>query len=244
MLERWSAGLYLDEVHILQSFPDPTLFFYYYKGDVEDSVLPRHDHDLEGATAAVSALRDSNVLRVLLPVSLNDDQEGPNLARQALSSSYQLAAQETFGPWQVELYSRPYPEAWLLLEEGFANGLVLERVQVSPQWPPAGGRLVVHMEWRGDHAALTGGEKIFLHLVDESGNLIAQWDPEFRMVSAEHWIAAAMPIPSKVPDGSLRLLAGLYDVSVEGAPRIMTDSGEDALQIAFFRFTDCDVCGR
>ena len=63
MLERWSAGLYLDEVHILQSFPDPTLFLYYYQGDVEDSVLPRHDHDLEGATEAVNALRDSNVLR-------------------------------------------------------------------------------------------------------------------------------------------------------------------------------------
>ncbi len=244
VLERWSAGLYLDEVHIIQSFPDPTFFLYYYEGDVENSVLPRHDHDLEGATEAVNALRDSNVLRVILPVSLSDDQEGPNLARQALASTYQLAGQETFGPWQVELYSRPYPESWLLLEEEFANGLVLERVQVSPQWPPAGGRLVVHMAWRGDPSGLTGGEKVFLHLVDESGNLIAQWDPEFRMKSADHSVAAAMPIPSVVPDGSLRLLAGLYDVSVEGAPRILTNSGEDVLQIAFFRFTDCDVCGR
>ena len=244
VLERWSAGLYLDEVHVLQSFPDPTLFLYYYKGDVENSVLPRHDHDLEGATEAVNALRDSNVLRILLPVSLNHDQEGPDLARKALASSYHLAGQETFGPWQVELYSRPYPEAWLLVEAEFVNGLILKRVEVSPQWPPAGGRLVVHMEWRGDPSVLTGGEKIFLHLVDESGNLIAQWDPEFRMESADHSIAAAMPIPSEVPDGSLRLLAGLYDVSVEGAPRILTDWGEDAVQIAFFRFTDCDVCGR
>lgn len=244
VLERWSAGLYLDEVHLLQSFRDPTLFLYYYRGDVENSVLPRHDHDLEGATAEVNALRDGNVLRILLPVSLNDDQEGPNLARQALASSYQLAGQETFGPWQVELYSRPYPEAWLLVETEFVNGLVLERVEVSPQWPPAGGRLVVHMQWRGDPSVLTGGEKIFLHLVDETGNLIAQWDPEFRMEGAEHSIAAAMPIPSEFPDGSLRLLAGLYDVSVEGAPRILTDSGEDTVQIAFFRFTDCDVCGR
>ncbi|MDE0198044.1 MAG: glycosyltransferase family 39 protein [Caldilineaceae bacterium] len=244
VLEGWSAGLYLDEVHILQSFPDPTLFLYYYRGEVEDSVLPRHDHDLKGATEAVNALRDSNVMRVILPVSLNDDQEGPNLARQALASSYLLTGQETFGAWQVELYSRPNPEAWLIVEVEFANGLVLERAEVSPQWPPAGGQLVVHMEWRGDPSALTGGEKIFMHLVDESGNLVAQWDPEFRMESANHSIAAAMPIPSEVPDGSLRLLAGLYDVSVEGAPRILTDSGEDVVQIAFFRFTDCDVCGR
>lgn len=244
VLEGWSAGLYLDEVHVLQSFPDPTLFLYYYQGDVEHSVLPRHDHDLKGATEAVNALRDSNVMRIILPVSLNDDQEDPNLTRQALASSYLLAGQETFGPWQVELYSRPNPEAWLIVDVEFVNGLVLERAEVSPQWPPAGGRLVVHMEWRGDPSTLTGGEKIFLHLVDESGSLIAQWDPEFRMANAEHSIAAAMPIPSEVPDGSLRLLAGLYDVSIEGAPRILTDSGEDAVQIAFFRFTDCDVCGR
>ena len=244
VLERWSAGLYLDEVHILQSFPDSTLFLYYYQGDVENSVLPRHDHDLEGAKEAVNALRDSNVLRIILPVSLNGDQEGPDLARLALAGSYHLAGQETFGSWQVELHSRPYPEAWLLVETGFVNGLILERVEVSPLWPPAGGRLVVHMEWRGDPSVLTGGEKIFLHLVDESGNLIAQWDPEFRMESADLSMAAAMPIPSEVPDGSLRLLAGLYDVSIEGAPRILTDSGEDSVQIAFFRFTDCDVCGR
>lgn len=244
VLERWSAGLYADEVHILQSFPDPTLFLYYYTGDVEDSVLPRHDHDLEGAVEAVKALQESDILRIILPVSLNDGQEGADLARQALASSYRLAGQETFGDWLVELYSRPYPEAWRLFDLEFANGLVLERAQVSSQFPPAGGRMVVHMEWRGDPAALTGGEKIFLHLVDETGSLIAQWDPELRMESAHHWTAAAMPIPSSLPAGSLRLLAGIYDVTVEGAPRILTASGEDSLLLVYFHVSDCDVCGR
>ena len=244
VLERWSAGLYPDEVHILQSFPDPTLFLYYYTGDVEDSVLPRHDHDLNSATEAVNALRESDILRIILPVNLNDAQEGPNLARQALAGSYQLAGQKTFGPWLVELYSRPNPEAWRLFDVEFANGLVLERAQVSPQFPPAGGRMVVHMEWRGDPAALTGGEKIFLHLLDENSNLVAQWDPEFRMYGAKQSTAAAMPIPSTLPAGSLRLVAGLYDVTVEGAPRVLTSAGEDSLQLAYFHVTDCDVCGR
>jgi len=244
VLERWSAGLYADEVHILQSFPDPTLFLYYYTGDVEDSVLPRHDHDLEGAIEAVKALQESDILRIILPVSLNDGQEGADLARQALASSYRLAGQESLRDWLVELYSRPYPEAWRLFDLEFANGLVLERAQVSSQFPPAGGRMVVHMEWRGDPAALTGGEKIFLHLVDETGNLIAQWDPELRMESANHWTAAAMPIPSSLPAGSLRLLAGIYDVTVEGAPRILTASGEDSLLLVYFHVSDCDVCGR
>ncbi|MXY95708.1 MAG: phospholipid carrier-dependent glycosyltransferase [Caldilineaceae bacterium SB0664_bin_27] len=243
-VDSWSAGLNPEQVRILQSFSDPTFFLYYYKGDVEDSVLPLHDQDLEEAEEAVRLMRQSNIQRIILPVSLNDDQEAPNLARRALSSSYQLAGQEAVGPWLVELYSRPRQEDWRLFDLEFANGLVLERAQVNPAFPPAAGRLVVHLEWRGDLANLTGGEKIFLHLLDETGRLVAQWDPELRMDSASHSTAVAMPIPSALPAGSLRLVAGLYDVTVEGAPRILTGSGEDSVQLAYFHVSDCDVCGR
>ena len=38
----------------------------------------------------------------------------------------------------------PIPQLWRLLNVKFANGLTLERAQVSPDFPPAGGRLVVH----------------------------------------------------------------------------------------------------
>ena len=53
----------------------------------------------------------------------------------------------------------PHPQQWRILGVRFANGLTLERAQVSPDFAPGGGRLVVHMEWSGDPAALTGGEK-------------------------------------------------------------------------------------
>ena len=75
----------------------------------------------------------------------------------------------------------------------------MERAQVSPDFPPGGGRLVVHMEWSGDPAALTGGEKLFLHLLDESGNLVAQWDPDFQMEGSRLLTSVAMPIPSTLP---------------------------------------------
>ncbi len=244
VVENVSAGMNPAQVHIIRSFPDPTFFLYYYRGEVEDSVLPRHDQGIEDATEAVGRMRQNGVRRIILPVSLNDDQEAPNLARKAVSSSYRLAGQETVGPWLVELYSSPSDEEWRILEAAFANGLVLERAQVNPGFPPAGGRMVVHMEWRGDFAKLTGGEKIFLHLLDETGNLVAQWDPELRMESGRHSTAAAVPIPPTLPAGSLRLVAGLYDVTVEGAPRILTDTGEEWVQLAYFHVTDCDVCGR
>ncbi|MDE0633245.1 MAG: hypothetical protein OXH73_17200 [Caldilineaceae bacterium] len=244
MLERWSAGLDPAEAHFIQSFPDPTVFIYYYAGEVENSVLPRHDHDIEGAVDAVNVLREEGVQRIILPVSLDQDQEAPNMAREALSGSYQLAGQETVGPWLVELYSRPHPQAWRLFNVEFTNGLTLERAQISPNLPPAGGRLVVHMEWSGDPAALTGGEKLFLHLLDDKGKLVAQWDPGFRMKSPQLSTSVAMPIPSPLPAGPLRLVGGLYDVTLEGTPRILTENGEDSHLLVYFQVSECDDCGR
>ena len=244
MLERWSAGLFPSEVHFAQSFPDPALWNYYYSGDVDYIHLPAQPTDSEGALEAVNTLRNGGVLRIIVPVWQEEDQETTDLARQALASSYQMAAKEKVGSWLIELYARPHPQEWRLLNVEFANGLTLERAQVSPVFPPAGGRLAVHMEWSGDPTSLTGGEKLFLHLLDKAGNLVAQWDPEFHMDRSPVLTSVAMPIPSTLPDGPLRLVGGLYDVTVEGAPRILTDSGEDSLQLIYFHFTDCDVCGR
>ena len=226
--------------------------------------------DLETALEAVRGLRSSGVQSVILLVRSDLDLEEAELdlqewanrwgleinrqrqtiagitsnARQALSSSYQLAGQETMGPWIVELYSRPHPQEWQLFEVEFANGLTLERAQISPNIPPAGGRLVVHMEWSGDPTVLTGGEKIFLHLLDETGNLVAQWDPELRLDNSQVLKSVAMPIPPTLPDGPLRLIVGLYDVSIDGAPRIPTEAGEDSLLLVYFQAEACDACGR
>ena len=244
MLERWSAGLSPAEVHFAQSFPDPALWNYYYKGEVGYIRLPPRPKDTEGALEAVHALRDDGVLRVVLPVRSTIDQEATDIARQALSSSYQLAAQETVGPWLVELYARPHPQLWRILGVRFANGLTLERAQASPDFPPAGGRLVVHTEWSGDPAALTGSEKLFLHLLDESGNLVAQWDPDFRMDSSQVLSSVALPIPATLPTGPMRLIVGLYAVNTEGAPRILTESGQESIQLVYFQVAACDACGR
>ena len=270
MLERLSTGLDPAEVRFAEIFPDLAFWDFYYTGEVEYISLPPWPKNLEGALDAVNGLRSTGVKRISLLVRREKDQEETDIgmqavasrlgwespsqgqthaqttefARQALASSYQLAGQESVGPWLVELYARPDPQLWRLLNVKFANGLTLERAQVSPDFPPAGGRLVVHTEWSGDPAALTGGEKLFLHLLDESGNLVAQWDPEFRMDSSQVLTSVAMPIPPNIPVGPLRLIAGLYDVNTESAPRILTESGEESLLLVFFQVTECDACGR
>ena len=243
LLERWSADLSPANVHFIESGTGSSLW-YYYTGDVEHTFLRSPPGESKTAGEMVNDLLSNGVRRIIHTAPLEGNDEAKEISRQALALAYQLAAQETTGPWLVELYAHADHQEWRLLDVEFENGLTLERAQASPVFPPAGGRLVVHMEWSGDPTSLTGGEKLFLHLIDEAGNLVAQWDPEFHMDRSPVLTSVAMPIPSTLPAGPLRLVGGLYDVTVEGAPRILTDSGEDSLQLVYFHFTDCDVCGR
>lgn len=271
MLDNWGAGRNKTDVRFAQPlFADHALWSYYYTGEIENVSLAPWPMDLDTALETVADLRSSGVQSVFLLVRSDKDLEEVELdlqwlanlqgfeldqqrrtraevtnnARQALSSSYQMAGQETVGPWIVELYSRPNPQAWRLFDVQFANGLTLERAQISPNIPPAGGRLVVHMEWSGDPTVLTGGEKIFLHLLDETGDLVAQWEPELRLDSSQVLNSVAMPIPPTLPDSPLRLIAGLYDASVNGTPRIPTEAGENSLLLVYFQAVACDACGR
>ena len=270
-LDSWGAGLNKADVRFAQTLSlDSALWSYYYTGEIENVSLSPLPMDLEATLEAVRGLHSSGVQSVIFLVRSDLDLEEAELdmqvlahllgleidqprltraeitgnARQALSGSYQLVGQETVGPWIVELYSRPHPQAWRLFEVEFANGLTLERAQISPNSPPAGGRLVVHMEWSGDPTASTGGEEIRLRLLDETGSLVARWDTELPLDSSQVLKSVAVPIPPTLPDGPLRLIAGLYDISIDGAPRIPTEAGEDSLLLVYFQAEACDVCGR
>lgn len=247
-LERWSSGLPAAKVRLVQNFPDPVLW-YYYKGDVEHIVLPPVPHDTEGTVGAVESLRDAGVQRILLPVQLAANWDPTGIAQGALSTAYRLSLPSaSVGVWPLQVYTRPDIQRWNQLTVGFTNGLVLLRVQIEPDTLPAGGLLIVHMDWTGDPTALTGGEKIFLHLLDETGTLLAQFDPPLPVDSFGSTVSYSLSIPSIVasnrtpatehrpgPDtGSLRLVAGVYDPTLPGAPRILTNSGEDSLLLADF----------
>ena len=240
-LERWSDGLTSAEVRFSENFPDPTLW-YYYKGEIEHTILPPGPHDVEGSAIRVQELRESGVQRVILPVQLAPNWDPTGIAQEALASAYRLTVQDTVGVWPLQLYSLPNPQRWRLLDVAFLNGLTLTRAQVGPETVQAGGIQVIHMDWSGDPTSLSGGEKIFLHLLDESGNLVAQTDPELRMDSSTASFSVGLHVPSTLPPGSLRLMAGLYDITLEGAPKILTDSGDDSFLLAYFEYVACDSC--
>ncbi|MXX24315.1 MAG: hypothetical protein F4Z82_02550 [Caldilineaceae bacterium SB0668_bin_21] len=233
-LDRWSAGLPAQDVRIAMNFPEPTLPYYYYKGDVQRFLIPPSPHDAEGAAQVVDSLTRSGVYRVILPVSPAPNWDATGIAPDALAAGFHKVLQEKIGIFPVHLYARPDPQGWQDLNVRFESGVTLVKAQLSPQTVTAGGILVLHMDWRGDQATLTGGEKIFVHLLNDSGGILSQSDPILQLNPLAGYSSTALQLPASLPPGPLRLIAGLYDASLEGAPKIMTENGTNSVALSVF----------
>ena len=160
--------------------------------------------------------------------------DATGIAPDALAAGFRKVLQEQVGIFPVHLYARPDPQGWQEQDARFENGVTLAKAQLSPQTVTAAGILVIHMDWRGNQATLTGGEKIFVHLLNESGGILSQSDPILQLNSPEGYSSTALQLPAALPPGPLRLIAGLYDASLEGAPKIMTENGTNSVVLSVF----------
>jgi len=235
-LAAWSADLETAQVRIAQNFPDPTLW-YYYRGPVDHLVLPPGAHDEVGARAAVQTLVDAGVTRVLLPRQPASNWDEGELASQALAAAYTLALETTVGVWPVQLYSR-IPSPLPPLTVTFQNGLQLIGAAVQGERVTPDGVLIVALAWQPATAPLTGSEKVFVQLLDGQGQLVAQQDRPLGLSTAN----AAAPattiygilVPAQLPAGPYRLITGLYDPVLAGAPRLLTEQGADVIILRTF----------
>jgi len=228
-----SAAIPLEEVRLIQNYPDPTLW-YYYHGPVPHLVLPPAPNDLQATEREVNALNEAGVERVILAEQFSPGWDANGIALQTLSQQYEPIGTIEIGSWQVITLVQP-PNVWSGSSVLFENGVSLEQWSLTPTQVVANGLLAVHLVWRLDEASLNGSEKVFIHLVDENGALVAQNDAPFGLLDGEVIelvkvygieIPAALEAATKY-----RLLVGLYDPSLAGAPRIMTIDGADSFLI-------------
>ena len=238
-LDHLSAGLPADEVRIAQNFPDPTLW-YYYRGPVEHLVLPPTANDAAGAASTVGALAEEGVHRVLLPVQPAPNWDDQHIAADALvRGAYVEVLTQQVGVWPLQVYARTPITALAPLAVGFANGVRLvgfggidSTTAVSP-----GALLTPGLTWSlpagiGTNAAV----KVTVQLLDPAGHLAAQQDLPLvagpPVASGERVHTYGLLLPEELAPGAYRLIAGLYDSAAEGAPRIQTTTGEDAVELA------------
>ncbi|MBX3015837.1 MAG: glycosyltransferase family 39 protein [Caldilineaceae bacterium] len=232
-LTAWSAQLSPAQVRIAQNFPDPTLW-YYYTGPLRHVVLPPGPQDEAGAYTVVQALATEGVQRVILPQQPAPQWDDQGLAGAALATAYQRVAAATVGVWPVQLYVAPLPLTPHHVT--FTNGLTLTGFAHQPATLTPDNVLAVQLGWQGAATQLTGSEKVFVQLLNEAGQLVAQDDQPFpppaTSTSMTHITAYGILLPTVLPAGDYTLITGLYDPSLPGAPRIATTAGRDHVVIA------------
>ncbi|MCS6826932.1 MAG: glycosyltransferase family 39 protein [Caldilinea sp.] len=239
-LERFSAGLPAEQVRIAQNFPDPTLW-YYYRGAVEHIVLPPAPHDETGARAAVDALAEADVRRILLPLQPATNWDDRDLAVAALAESpYDRVYEERVGVWQLLIYAG---QPALRVETGitalFENGFLLHGISgLEGQRLVPGGLLtfaLVGMRPPGDVGAL----KLSVQLLNSDGTLTAQQDlplTEWRRGNGRTMARSyGLRLPTELSPGVYRLIAVLYDPTFDGLPRIRTMDGAEAVELSTLR---------
>ncbi len=242
-LERFSAGLPAEQVRIAQNFPDPTLW-YYYRGAVEHIVLPPGPHDEAGARAAVDALAKAGVRRILLPLQPAANWDDRDLAVAALAQSpYDRVDEERVGVWPLLLYAgQPSPRVEAEMNALFENGFLLHGVSgLEGQQLVPGGLLtftLVGMRPPGDVGAL----KLSVQLLNDDGALATQQDlplTEWRRGDGRTMTRNyGLRLPAELPPGGYRLIAVLYDPTIEGLPRIRTMDGAELVELATFRIEE------
>ncbi len=242
-LERFSAGLPAEQVRIAQNFPDPTLW-YYYRGAVEHIVLPPGPHDEAGTRAAVDALAKVGVRRILLPLQPVANWDDRDLAMAALAQSpYDRVDEERIGVWPLLIYAgQPSSRVETEINALFENGFLLHGVSgLEGQRLVPGGLLtftLVGMRPPGDVGAL----KLSVQLLNGEGALATQQDlplAEWRRSDGRTLTRSyGLRLPTELPPGDYRLIAVLYDPTLEGLPRIRTMDGAEMVELATVRIEE------
>jgi hypothetical protein len=246
VFERWSAGIPPEQVRIAQNFPDPAIW-YYYRGPVEHIVLPPAPHDDAGARIQVESLIGEGVRRVILPEQPAPNWDDRRIAVDVLASSlYDGVVEEQVGVWPVQVFAG---EARAIVDNAldviFENGMRLAGVSVITASPPGGLLTPTLLVDIPDTTERIGSLKMTVQLLDGAGMLVAQQDlpvVEWRQVADSTFARTfGLALPEELQPGKYRLIAGLYDGSAEGLPRVRTLAGEDVVALATVEITRLDL---
>jgi len=236
-LARHTTGWPAEKVRVVQTYPDPTLW-YYYTGLEERMVLPPAAHDAEGAAREVADLAAQDVQRVVVAVQHNPAWDERGIASAALTQGgYALLSETPVGDWRVQVYRRP-PASMPPADVTFVSpqggaGVRLTGASIPANRLAPGDVLPVYLRWAGDASALGGAEKLTLQLLDAGGKLVAQTDRPFGAAQLDGQPSGiSIALPRYLSPGAYRLIAALYDPSKPNAPRWKTSAGADHVELA------------
>lgn len=233
IVDRFTSDLPASQIRPVLNYPNPT-FTYFYDPRGEYITLPYEADDLASSIKEVEQLKAAGVKRLVFQEykSWWDDK---GVAETAMSREYTKIDEAWTGSWLAKIYSRVDLSELQPVHATFSNSVTLHAAKVRPD-------LIAHLvevslHWQGAPAQFSGSEKMFIHITPASDptQLPAQLDLP---LTADNLVKPVniygIRLPENLAPGQYVVRIGLYDPSLPGAPRLLTDDGKDAVELLTF----------
>ena len=231
VFDRYQGGFPINQSRVASTFPDPAID-YYYRRTPPAIIIPTHYADASTADAIANQLADADVRRVTLQIVDGGWNTG-DIAQQALSKRFTKIEEWYSGRWIVQVYGRIDDALLQPVGAVFSNTAAIQSAYI---YPDAKGHLIeVHLKWQGDPTKFSGTEKIFVHAMNIAtpdkldGQLEIALTPALLDGKTHSY---GMRLPEDLTPGVYRVYAGLYDPALPGLPRLLTQQGQDTVQLA------------
>jgi hypothetical protein len=237
LFTRYSAGWPAGLVRVAQTGLDSDMWRAY-TGSAERLAFAA---DTGSAAREIGALGEQGVQRVV--VAITDDPAGGGVMLRELAQSFALVADTPVGGWRVQVYDRP-PAYVRPLDISFAAGVRLSGAAIPVTQVRGGDVVPIYLQWdrapRGSEqdvsGELDGAEKLTLQLLDAHGKLVAQTDEllggAVLRSSGAPIVGYHLALPRFLAPGPYRLIVALYDPARPAAPRLLTTTGADHVELA------------
>lgn len=154
-------------------------------------------------------------------ISENSPSADPqNQIDRWLAANAFIASEEWQDNLRITLYGlRSGSTDTTLVDAAFTNGIILTQIEVPAKSFHSNDTIPIALQWKV-HAAPKTSLKVFIHLVDQNGTVVAQHDgfPVNGYRPTDGWLLDeyvrdlhGLLLPSHIPDGQYDLSIGLYN---------------------------------
>jgi mannosyltransferase len=225
------------------------VFTYYYKGDAP--VHPLAQNQLNAATAAAELAPIAQEHDRLYALFWGEAERDPErLIERWLDAHAFKAVDEWRGDVRFVMYAVPPENTAVpqhILDLPFGEQITLHGYALNlPAQPQAGDIVQLSLFWQTAQP-LTKRYKVFLHLLDESGELVTQRDsePVGNLKPTDSWQPGELVadnhglwLPPELPPGEYALWLGLYDLGNPAERLPIGTAGETAWRLGTVRLDD------
>src|SRR5439155_6297420 len=233
-LAEWVAALARPDDAIMLDAPgQQEIFNYYYHGSTPVYPLPRQRPPDAAATQRELETIAAAHARIFAVFWATDESDPARVVESWLSTHTFKASDRWYGNVRLALYASTRTKDQHPLNAQWEQGISLVSYSDAGQEPNAGDVMALTLNWHADQP-LSTRYKVFVHLLDPRGFVIAQRDsePAGGARPTTTWLPGetilddyGLLIPFGTPPLNYRLEFGLYDP--ETGQRLKTTTGAD-----------------